>query len=236
MDIEAVTLTLRSFLFLNCYSEVRNPVAAAMSACSFVKTAIDQDDPLRTSEQKKETREDIKVIDNALRFVNDLLRNMLDMHRAANKQLKVNMTPTDIQLDVLESVHAMLPQRDPKFRVEVNCPDGLVAMTDRLRLKQVCLNLARNSVKFISEGFIRLRAEVVNNEVCIYIEDSGPGIPKEKREILFSKFQESLDSLSQGTVSVEKADSAVFLFLFNSSILCSRLHSCRVSVFFFARI
>ncbi|KAG7354498.1 signal transduction histidine kinase [Nitzschia inconspicua] len=179
--------------------EVRNPVSAAMSACTFVKTALEGDEPLRTEEQREETREDVAIIDSALRFVNDLLRNMLDMHRATNKQLKVNMTPTDVQLDVLESVHAMLPQRDPKFTVQVDCPDGLVVMTDRLRLKQVCLNLARNSVKFISEGFIRLRAEVINNEVHIYLEDSGPGIPDSKKDMLFSKFQESLDSLSQGT-------------------------------------
>ena len=35
--------------------------------------------------------------------------------------------------------------------------------------------------------------------VQIWVEDSGPGIPKEKKTQLFAKFQESLDSLSQGT-------------------------------------
>jgi signal transduction histidine kinase len=172
-----------------------------MSACSFVKTAVNESQPLSTDESRQETREDVEIIDNALRFVNDLLRNMLDMHRASNKQLKVNMTPTDLLHDVLEPVQAMLPQRDSKFQVLLECPQGLVVMTDRLRLKQVCLNLARNSVKFVDKGFIRLKAEVVNDQVNIYIEDSGPGIPLEKREILFSKFQESLDTLSQGTVS-----------------------------------
>jgi signal transduction histidine kinase len=181
--------------------EVRNPVAAAMAACSFVKSAVNEPNPLITESQREETRGDVGIIENALRFVNDLLRNMLDMHRAANKQLKVNMTPTDLLLDVLEPVHAMLPQRDQNFEVQIDCPDGLVVMTDRLRLKQVCLNLARNSVKFIDEGFIRLRAEIINHEITIFVEDSGPGIPKEKQEILFNKFQESLDSLSQGTVS-----------------------------------
>jgi light-regulated signal transduction histidine kinase (bacteriophytochrome) len=121
--------------------------------------------------------------------------------QAAHKQLKVNMTPTDIMHDVLESVKAMLPQRDTKFEVQIECPDGLAVMTDRLRLKQIVFNLARNSVKFIDRGYIRLRADVVDDEVFVYVEDSGPGIPKEKREILFNKFQESLDSLSQGTVS-----------------------------------
>lgn len=186
--------------------EVRNPVAAAMSACSFVKVAIEGDDPLRSVEQRQETRDDVNIIDSALRFVNDLLRNMLDMHRAANRQLKVNLTPTDILHDVLESVQVMLPQRDPKFTIEVQCPEGLVVMTDRLRLKQVCLNLARNSVKFVHEGFIRLRAEVVDGEVNLFVEDSGPGIPVDKRAILFSKFQESLDSLSQGTVRMNDGD------------------------------
>ena len=97
-------VTHNSFPLFLYSSEVRNPVAAAMSACSFVKTAIEVDNPLATEEQRQETREDVSIIDNALRFVNDLLRNMLDMHRAANKQLKVNMTPTDILTDVLESV------------------------------------------------------------------------------------------------------------------------------------
>lgn len=35
--------------------------------------------------------------------------------------------------------------------------------------------------------------------VQIWVEDSGPGIPNEKKTQLFAKFQESLDSLSQGT-------------------------------------
>jgi K+-sensing histidine kinase KdpD len=71
-----------------------------------------------------------------------------------------------------------------------------------LRLKQVILNLGRNSVKFIEEGFIKLQAKVVKGQVQIAVEDSGPGIPMEKRERLFCKYQESLDMLSQGTVSL----------------------------------
>lgn len=57
--------------------EVRNPVAAAMSATSFVKTAISVKDPLKDEEARKSVQEDVQIIDNALRFVNDLLRNML---------------------------------------------------------------------------------------------------------------------------------------------------------------
>jgi signal transduction histidine kinase len=180
--------------------EVRNPVAAAMAACSFVKAAVNEKDPLSTQESRSTVREDVVIIENALKFVNDLLRNMLDMHRAANKQLKVTMEPTDLLHDVLEPVHSMLNQRNANYKVEIDCPNHLFVTTDRLRLKQVVLNLGRNSLKFVESGYVRLRAVVVDGMVELSIEDSGPGIPPEKRSLLFNKFQESLDSLSQGTV------------------------------------
>lgn len=173
-----------------------------MSATSFVKTALAEPDPMHDAETRNSVREDVEIIDNSLRFVNDLLRNMLDMHRASNKQLKVHLTPTDIVHDVLEPVEAMLHQRTSSFEVEIHCePRDLVVITDRLRLKQIMLNLGRNSSKFVNKGFVRLLAGVnpETGHVFLAVEDSGPGIPAEKHELLFAKFQESLDSLSQGT-------------------------------------
>jgi len=50
----------------------------------------------------------------------------------------------------------------------------------------------------VERGFIRIRADVIDYRVRIYVEDSGPGIPKEKQHELFSKYQASLDLLAQG--------------------------------------
>ena len=92
-------------------------------------------------------------------------------------------------------------------------------------------------MKFVHEGFIRLRAEVVvvdnsngtvtindydcndieagtstppNSTVRLYVEDSGSGIPFEKRGKLFAKYQESLDLLSQGTVRTAQDGSKLY--------------------------
>jgi K+-sensing histidine kinase KdpD len=61
------------------------------------------------------------------------------------------------------------------------------------------MNLGRNATKFVDNGFVRFRGAVVDGLVELYVEDSGPGIPAEKRGSLFEKFQVSLDNLSQGT-------------------------------------
>ena len=62
-----------------------------------------------------------------------------------------------------------------------------------------------NAAKFTKEGklgFVRLRVRVdekMNNSIQILVEDAGQGIPEEKRRNLFGRFQESLDSCTQGT-------------------------------------
>jgi len=139
------------------------------------------------------------VINSSLQYINDLLRSMLDMHKAANGQMTLEFCHTDILEDVFRPVRTILHRRDNNFSLIIDCPDHLVIIADRMRLKQIVLNLTANAKKFVQKGYIRLRAAVVDLKVEVYVEDSGPGIPEEKRSMLFSRFQESLDSLNQGT-------------------------------------
>lgn len=178
--------------------EIRNPLAAAMSACSFVKTSISKKGPLE-GEEKLVVQEDVDIIDSSLSFMNDLLRSMLDMHKAASKKIDLIWVPVDVKRDILQPVAAMLYRRNSNFTVEVECPDSLIVKTDKLRLKQVVLNLGRNSAKFVNRGYVKLGAGVYGGNVSLYVEDSGPGIPESKKEHLFNKFQESLDVMEQGT-------------------------------------
>lgn len=124
---------------------------------------------------------------------------MLDLQRASSREVKMVIAPTDLKKDVLLTVDSLLYRRGGSYQVIVECPDNLIVETDSLRLKQVILNLAHNAEKFVSTGFIRIRACVENGSVYLYVEDSGPGIPEKKRGTLFAKFQESLDQLNQGT-------------------------------------
>jgi signal transduction histidine kinase/CheY-like chemotaxis protein len=180
--------------------EVRNPLSAAMSALSFVTSVVNETADLpNDKESKKSLQEDVEIIGSSLHFIDEFLRSMLDTYRAAENKLEVKLAPTDLLKDVLEPVCNMIHQRDGSVEITVDCPKNLIVATDCLRLKQVMLNLGRNSTKFVHSGFIRFRAAVVDGVVEVYVEDSGPGIPIEKRGALFEKFQSSLDVLSQGT-------------------------------------
>lgn len=171
-----------------------------MSACSFISASVNENESWKESDLQDIVREDVHIVESSLQFVNDLLRSMLDLHRAKSDQMVLEYVPTDMKSDILQPVATMIYRRDEAFDVEIDCPDDLVFSTDRLQLKQIVLNLARNAAKFVESGFVRFRAkQVEGGDVLIYIEDSGPGIPEGKRVHLFAKFQESLDALNQGT-------------------------------------
>lgn len=177
--------------------EVRNPLSSAISALSFVSAGVNEHvlNPIH----KKSILEDVSIMEASLAFINELLRNMLDIHRARGRQIKLNLSPVDVRRDIMEPVAAILFMRGAKVAIEVDCPPDLAVNGDRMRLKQIALNLSANSTKFVQKGYIRLRATTVDGSVELSVEDSGPGIPLEKRNRLFAKFQESLDSLNQGT-------------------------------------
>lgn len=181
--------------------EVRNPLSAAMSACTFVASFLDGLEATKPDQAQKAAKEDVVIIDSSLHFINDLLRNMLDLHRATNGQLQMKEAAISVLDDVLRPVSNMLYTRGPNIQVLIDCPKNLVIESDRLRLTQIVLNLGRNSLKFVTEGFIRFRASMDEKSgmVVILVEDSGPGVPEEKRNKLFNKFQDSLDVLQQGT-------------------------------------
>jgi len=182
---------------LRCCEKIK--VAAALSAVTFVKSTINGEIPSCIHETLEAIREDVEIIDSSLTYTHDLLRSMLDMHRAANRKLAVHEAPLDVLHDLLEPVVSMVPQRSAPFRLLTECPEGLFVVSDRLRLKQILLNLCRNSARYVSKGYVKVGAGVVDGRVQFFVEDSGHGISKAARKKLFSKFQESLEVMDQGS-------------------------------------
>ena len=72
--------------------------------------------------------------------------------------------------------------------------------TDALRLQQLLTNLLSNAAKFTSEGEINLSFTVDEGkeEVRFSVTDTGCGIPEDKCEKIFERF-EKLNEYAQGT-------------------------------------
>jgi CheY-like chemotaxis protein len=75
--------------------------------------------------------------------------------------------------------------------VELISPDARhFVRADRLRLKQVALNLVSNSIKYSPRGgIVEIRIKTKGDQVRMEVQDRGQGIPEEKREHLFRPFE-----------------------------------------------
>jgi len=62
--------------------------------------------------------------------------------------------------------------------------------SDEIRFRQVLLNLLSNAVKFTARGCVRIRAfeNQPEGQLRFEIEDTGIGVPVEKRNSVFEKF------------------------------------------------
>jgi heavy metal sensor kinase len=73
---------------------------------------------------------------------------------------------------------------------------------DRVRLKQVVVNLLDNAIKYTpTRGMIRLRVYGVNGHAVLEVEDNGIGIPREALPHIFERFYRVDQTRTNGSES-----------------------------------
>ncbi len=88
----------------------------------------------------------------------------------------------------------------PEFeRIEVDVPEDLpFVIADENALRSVFAHLIDNALKYAPQSKVRICAQVEGDKVRVEVRDFGPGIPTEKQNLLFERFQrlEAKDSQS----------------------------------------
>ena len=64
---------------------------------------------------------------------------------------------------------------------------------DETKLRQVLDNLLSNALKFTENGFLKIAYEVQGTDIVISVEDTGIGIPENKRKNIFERFAQLKD-------------------------------------------
>ena len=134
-----------------------------------------------------------KDINAAGRHLLGLINDVLDVAVLESHGVTISPEPLSVK-DLIERAASLVRMRaqDRSLDIsELELDSDATVMADDRRATQIFVNLLSNAVKFTPEGG-RIGAElkVEGDHAAITIWDTGIGIPEDKQEVVFEKFQQ----------------------------------------------
>ena len=181
---------LKSTFLANMSHEIRTPLNAIVG---FSELLTETDD----AEEKFEYKQ---LIETNSEILLKLIGDILDLSKIEVGSIDINRQKLNL-CQLCDELYRSFQQRikNPKITLKlINPYTKCVANFDKYRFMQIFTNFATNAIKYTPQGEIVMGYECMPGQVRIYVKDSGIGIPEEKKNRIFSRF-EKLDTFAQGT-------------------------------------
>jgi signal transduction histidine kinase len=130
-----------------------------------------------------------------------LINQVLDLSRIEAGRAEwelADVRPREVIEHAVSATSRLFAEKGVALDVEV--PDPVPSIVaDRDRLVQVVINLLSNAVKFCPEkgGRVSIGLRGVPGAIRVDVRDNGPGIAPEDQEVIFEKFRQVGDTLTE---------------------------------------
>ncbi|HXJ14169.1 MAG TPA: HAMP domain-containing sensor histidine kinase [Candidatus Limnocylindrales bacterium] len=165
--------------------DLRTPLNSILSFSKMVLDGL-----CSSPQEEKEVLRDVFSSGQLLlRLVNDLL----DISSIEAGKLALDLEklePREVLDSTLPLVAVQAASKSLRL-IDETLEQSLPAVwSDEIRFRQVLMNLLSNAVKFTANGYVRIRAieNLPAGRLRFEIEDTGIGVPIEKRNSVFEKF------------------------------------------------
>lgn len=170
--------------------ELRTPLNAVMGF-----TQLLQETKL-TPEQEDYLNMSLQSANQLLSLINDLL----DLSRIETGHFNLEVITFNLMdelSDVLSLMSIKLAESGNMINVHFDDDLPIQVTTDPTRLRQILINLLGNAIKFTTDGAIHFSVYQQDKNICFSIKDSGKGIPEDKLDFIFGKFNQIDSSISR---------------------------------------
>ncbi|MBN1220873.1 MAG: HAMP domain-containing histidine kinase [Anaerolineae bacterium] len=176
----------------NLSHELRTPLTAIINF-SYI---LSQTDPCHISIEQMQDY--LTRIYEAGELLRDIANDLLDLAKIEAGQMELFWEPVDlaeISTSVMKTVAGLIEDKPIELHQEI--PPNLPKIdADKVRIRQILLNLLGNAAKYTDEGHITLRVLENNGNFTCSVIDTGIGIREEDFERIFEEFQQAEEAFT----------------------------------------
>ena len=183
---EAASLAKSQFL-ANMSHEIRTPMNGVLGLADAL-----MDTPLSSAQ-----RELAEVIHRSGEGLINIINDILDFSKLEAGKLVLAREPFCLQTVVEDVIRLMTPaasRKSLKLSFNIGADEMPPILGDSGRCRQIITNLVGNAIKFTDEGYVEVTGtayiEKDRVHMTVSVQDTGCGIPADKLEQIFDKFEQ----------------------------------------------
>lgn len=186
----------KSSFLANMSHEIRTPMNGVIG---FTELALSE-------EQVPEQRRRLQMIADSSNAMLRLLNDLLDFAKIEAKQMAIVKEAADIRHTLRSCQRLMEPvakERQLQLHLDIDPEVPASILIDKMRVRQIILNLVGNALKFTEIGEVRVAAKIGRREIdareilLITVRDTGIGIPEDRVTSVFGEFVQADDTTAR---------------------------------------
>jgi PAS domain S-box-containing protein len=183
---------LKSEFLQNLSHEIRTPMNAILGFTSFLNLKS------TTSVRRNKYIEIIESSGNQLlRIIDDLLEiSALETQHIQVVETRFSLNQIITELFTIFKSQSKDKNISFKLIKPLNDNESYI-LTDDSKLRKILTNLIENAVKYTVEGFIEVGYKINNNDITIYVKDTGIGIEESRHQNIFERFSQAEHDMSK---------------------------------------
>lgn len=216
---------IKSELIMQASHEFKTPLSSIYAASQFLLTHL-------KDQFSKKSSELIEIIYKESRKLKQLIENLLDLSRVESGKLTLELKKENL-VEIIKDCCTDLKDWIDKKNLKITCelPSEVIIKVDKVRIEQVIINLISNAIKYTPKrGNIYISLEEKEGWLELSIKDTGVGLTKNEKELLFQKFGK-IERLNNG-LDIDLEGSGLGLYISKEII---ELHHGKIFVRSFGR-
>jgi signal transduction histidine kinase len=177
---------LKSSFLANMSHELRTPLNSILGFADVMLEGLDG--PLTEN-----MNNDLGLIQKNGQHLLHLINDVLDMAKIESGKMNLNVEKFNVHellSDVTNITSSLAKEKSLALVIEANSDREVEINADKIRMRQVMINLVNNAMKFTDKGSVSIRVQRDNNNVLISVKDTGIGIPADHLETVFQEFSQ----------------------------------------------